>query len=75
MEELATNKTTAATTKDMPSSNGTKRKEISKQYLLRLGKTNLQAQQANCKLNQFNSTLSSLVKRSSEEQQVNDFIY
>ena len=73
MEKLTTSKTTAFTTKEVPSSNCLTRNELSKQGLLQLCKTNLEAQRANAKWNQFNSILSSLVNRSSQEQQVNDF--
>lgn len=45
-------------------------KDVSKKELLQLSKTNLQAQQANCRWNQFNSILSILVNKATEEGQV-----
>lgn len=50
-------------------------KQLSKKELLKLAKTNMQAQLANCKLNAFHAAISRLVKRAEEEGKVKYITY
>ena len=49
--------------------------QISKKDLLQLSKTSLQAQLANCKMNEFHSAVSRQVKKASQEKKVHIYMY